>query len=232
MARRGHHVHRAAIAASNAHEMAERLEHYIDEGSGVGIATGTPAASGQQPVFVFTGMGPQWWAMGRELLACEPVFRQQAEACDAIFRRLAGWSILDEMLADEADSRMADTEVAQPANFVLQVSLAALWRSRGVLPSAVVGHSVGEVSASHVAGVLDLESALRVSYHRSRIQKKAAGIGGMLAVGLPAAELQPYLDRHAGCLSLAAANSPAHAAVLDGHRPARHRRAIRRALLG
>ncbi len=82
-------------------------------------------ATAQAPgiVFVYTGMGPQWWAMGRELMTHEPIFRQTLEECDTIFRQHAGWSILDDLLSEEADSRMVETQVAQPANFVIQVAL-------------------------------------------------------------------------------------------------------------
>lgn len=105
-------------------------------------------------------MGPQWWAMGRELYQQEPVFRNEVDQCDAVFKKIAGWSILDEMLADEPVSRMSDTTIAQTSNFVIQTGLVALWRSLGVEPAAIVGHSVGEVTAAYVAGVLTLEEAI------------------------------------------------------------------------
>ncbi|AMP07573.1 type I polyketide synthase [Collimonas pratensis] len=212
--RRGHQDQRLALVADTQDNMLAQLRQFIDNGS-AGMAVGAAANKGQKPVFVLTGMGPQWWAMGRELLAGEPVFRRVAEECDLIFKRLSGWSILDEMLRDEASSRIAETQIAQPANFVVQAGLAALWRSWGVEPAAVVGHSVGEVSAAYIAGVLDLEDALLVSYHRSRIQRKAAGIGTMLAVGLSAAAAAPYLAEHPGLISLAAANGPT-AVTLSG----------------
>src|SRR5690606_30688439 len=93
-------------------------------------------------VFVFTGMGPQWWGMGRELYKSQAIFRDMIEKCDAIFTRLSGWSIKDEMLAPEQASRMSNTQIAQPANFILQAALLELYRSWGITPAAVVGHSV------------------------------------------------------------------------------------------
>src|ERR1035438_6124685 len=95
---------------------------------------------------------------------------------------------------------MAQTQVAQPANFVLQVALTALWKSWGIEPDAVVGHSIGEVAAAYVAGALSLEDALSVGFHRSRLQQTRAGLGAMLAVGLPeehTSELQSL--RHLVC---------------------------------
>lgn len=159
-------------------------------------------------VWVFTGMGPQWWAMGRQLFESEPVYREAIERCDREIAELAGWSLIEELAAGEAESNMSETWLAQPANFAVQVGLAALWRSYGVRPDAVVGHSTGEVAAFYEAGVYSLEDAVRVVVHRSRLQQRLAGSGMMLAVSLPAAEaerrVRPYGDR----VSVAAINSP------------------------
>jgi acyl transferase domain-containing protein/NADPH:quinone reductase-like Zn-dependent oxidoreductase/acyl carrier protein len=149
------------------------------------VATGGKGGSFNPAlVFVYTGMGPQWWAMGRELIRDEPVIAAAIDEVDAHFRVLAGWSLKEAMLADESASRMARTELAQPANFALQVALTRLWAAHGIRPAAVVGHSVGEVTAAYVAGVYTLAEAVAVSYHRSRLQQTAAGQGAMLAVGL------------------------------------------------
>ena len=94
--------------------------------------------------------------MGRELFDEEPVFRATINECDALLRPLSGWSLLEELASPPDRSRLDETEVAQPAIFALQVALAALWKSWGVNPDAVVGHSVGEIAALYVAGALDL----------------------------------------------------------------------------
>ena len=106
---------------------------------------------------MFSGQGGQWAGMGRQLLKEESVFRESLERIDQLLFPLAGWSIMQELTGAEADSRMGQTEVAQPLQFALQVALAALWRWWGVLPDAVVGHSMGEVAAACVAGALRLE---------------------------------------------------------------------------
>ncbi|MFB8139761.1 non-ribosomal peptide synthetase/type I polyketide synthase [Streptomyces parvus] len=159
-------------------------------------------------VWVFTGMGPQWWAMGRQLLEEEPVFRNAVTACDRALREFADWSLVEEMTAGESVSRMSETWLAQPANFAVQVGLAALWRSHGVRPDAVVGHSTGEIAAFHAAGVYSLRDAARIVVHRSRLQQTLAGTGTMLAVSLSEDEaerrVRPYSDR----VSVAAVNSP------------------------
>lgn len=214
-ARRGHLEFRMAATGRTSAEIIEQLEAYLQGSRSENFAVGKPAARTEtKPVFVFSGMGPQWWAMGHELLRTEPVFRRMAEACDEIFRSLAGWSILDAMTVPENDSRMHETEIAQPANFVLQVALAELWRSWGIEPSAVVGHSVGEVSAAYVSGALNLADAVRVIYHRSRVQQTTSGLGKMLAVGLRPTEARELLGDRKG-ICIAAINSPT-AVTLSG----------------
>lgn len=165
-----------------------------------------PAEKGEGLVFVYTGMGPQWWAMGQELIRTESLVAETIEEIDALFHPLAGWSLREAMMADEASSRMARTELAQPANFALQVALTRWWASRGIRPAAVIGHSVGEVVSAYVAGLYTLEEAVRVSFHRSRLQQTAAGQGAMLAVGLPEEEAAKRLEDFPG-VSLAAVNS-------------------------
>ncbi len=192
-----------------------QLDTYLAGDPGPGVAVGHRTDTPPRIAFVFSGQGPQWHAMGRELLACEPVFRAVIEACDRLLQPLSGWSLVQVLAASESESRMDDTEVAQPALFALQAALVALWRSWGVSPDAVVGHSVGEVAALHAAGVLGLEDAVRVVWHRARLMQQATGFGGMAQVSLDEAEaiemLRPFGDR----LSVAAVNAP-HSVVLSG----------------
>src|SRR5262249_52315781 len=135
----------------------------------------------QQPVFVCSGMGQQWWAMGRELMTEEPVYRQAVEHVCKCFADMVGFSLLDEIMADEQHSQIQQTHIGQPSIFALQVGLAALWRSWGIEPAAVFGHSAGELAASYISGALSLEDAVVVAYHRSRLQRRLAGRGTMLA---------------------------------------------------
>lgn len=213
---RSHHEHRLAIVASTVEELELELSDFVESGrSAQGVVATTHGRSRRQPVFVFTGMGPQWWAMGRDLYESEPVFRKTAKAIDDIFQSIAGWSILDEMRAEESKSRIEETQIAQPANFLLQVALADYLGSLGVKPAAIVGHSVGEVSAAYCSGALSLEDAVRVSYHRSRLQQRAAGHGAMLAVGLSADKVGELIKDKTDLISIAAING-ATAITLSG----------------
>src|SRR5689334_6039930 len=122
--------------------------------------------------FVFPGQGSQWVGMGRRLLEEEPVFRAALEGCDRAIAEETGWSLVEELRAEEGRSRLSEIDVVQPALFAVGVALAGLWRSWGVEPDAVLGHSMGEVAAAHVAGALSLEDAARIICRRSRLLKR------------------------------------------------------------
>ena len=208
--RRAHHDLRLAVVASRPHDFATLLRDFADGGSGAGLASGRAAHAGPPPIaFVCSGMGPQWWGMGRQLRESEPVFRQMLERCDAALRPLADWSLLDELAASEGTSRVADPALAQVTNFAIQVALADLWASWGITPSAVIGHSGGAMAAAYIAGVYDLDEAMRLSFHRSRLQGRPANAGRMLAVGAPYDEIAPLLAGTEHLISLAAVNGPA-----------------------
>ncbi|WP_434042178.1 MULTISPECIES: type I polyketide synthase [Sorangium] len=207
--RRGHHEHRLAAVARSREELCALLDAAAGGAERQGLARGQASAE-QRPkvVFVFPGQGSQWPGMGRDLLASEPVFRAAIEACDAAIRRETGWSLLDELGADEGRSRLGQIDVVQPALFAMEVALAALWRSWGVEPDAVVGHSMGEAAAAHVAGALSLDDAARVICRRSRLLRRLSGRGAMAVVELPLEEAEAAIAGHRDRLSVAASNSP------------------------
>jgi acyl transferase domain-containing protein len=214
--RRSHHSHRLAVVAENRDQLAERLQAFLKSEVRPGLAVGRASPGAAVPiVFVFTGMGPQWWGMGRQLLREEPVFRAAVEECDALLRRLGGWSLLEELTAEESRSRIQETWLAQPAIFAVQIGLAALWASWGIQPDVVLGHSVGEVAAAYVAGALSLPDAVRVIFHRSRLQHRTRGLGRMMATGLSLEQAGPMINGHANGIAIAAINSP-RAVTLSG----------------
>ena len=215
---RDHLRHRLVVSGRDVETLQAAL-HDFHAGSQhhEALTYGQPQAGDGRIVFVYSGMGPQWWRMGRTLYETEPVFRAVAGRCDKVFTSLAGWSVLEEMLRDEATSRMAETEIAQPANAVLQIALTELLESWGIRPDAVVGHSVGEVASIYRAGVYSLEDAMRVSWQRSRLQAKTAGMGGMLAVGLSPEEADSWVTHYGHDVAVAAVNSPT-AVTLAGRR--------------
>jgi acyl transferase domain-containing protein/acyl carrier protein len=212
--RRTHHEHRAAVVGGSRLEIADALDALAsgEPRRGTSIGQLRPGRN-SSAVFVFCGQGPQWRGMGRELLREEPAFHEAVARCDEQIRQIAGWSPLDELLAEEERSRFDQTEFAQPLLFTMQVALAALWKSWGVTPSAVVGHSVGEVAAAHVAGALTLADAARIVVHRGRIMQQATGAGKMAVVELPVRELERAVAAFPGRISIAAVNAPASTVV-------------------
>ncbi|MDR1158050.1 MAG: acyltransferase domain-containing protein [Oscillospiraceae bacterium] len=182
--RRDHHDFRLAVAADNAADLGRKLTGFLAGEKSPAVALGVRRKKDAGLVFVYTGMGPQWWKMGRTLLETEEVFRQTVLRCDEVFGRYAGWSLYEALTAEESSSAMGETRVAQPANFALQVALTALWRSKGFRPAAIVGHSAGEIAAFYEAGVMSFEDAIKLVYYRSALQHELTGLGKMLAVGL------------------------------------------------
>lgn len=214
--RRTHHARRLAVVGSTATDIIEKLNAFQLKDSHPDIAFGQILPSSERGLaFVFSGQGPQWPGMGRDLMQSEPVFREKINEIDGLLKNYVKWSLAEELVAPEETSKLAETEVAQPAIFAMQVALAALWKSWGIVPDAVVGHSVGEIAAAHIAGALSLEDAVCVVYHRSRLMQRVTGQGRMAAVGLSRDEAQQLLANYSG-LSIAAVNSPI-STVLSGN---------------
>nr|AFV71327.1 PyrA2 [Streptomyces rugosporus] len=202
---RTHHPHRVAFVAEGRDDLLARL---AAEPAATGVAP-----SRVRPVFVFPGQGSQWPGMADGLLDADPAFTEAARACDEALGVHLGWSVLDVLRGAPDAPAMDRVDVIQPVLFTMMVSLAATWRSYGVEPAAVVGHSQGEIAAAYVAGGLSLPDAARVVALRSKAWLKLAGDGGMAAVSQSADLVRARLERWGDRLSVAAVNSPATTAV-------------------
>ncbi len=208
--RRDHHAHRLCVVAADRHEAAGRLQAYLNDERTLGVATGEVrrAESGPKIAFVFSGQGPQWWGMGRRLYQTNSTYRRKIEECDRIVRDCAGWSLMEALSAPEHESRIGETAIAQPALCALQIALAEVWKSWGIVPEATVGHSVGELAAAHVAGHLTLEEALRIVLHRGRSIQEFAHRGKMLAAAVGHERAIELVEADPGLkISIAAFNS-------------------------
>jgi len=216
-ARRSHHEYRLAATGNSAAQLADGLETFIRAEVCPELSSGRKLSDRRRKlVFVFPGQGSQWFGMGRTLLQQEAAFREAVERCDRAMRPHGDWSLLAELTStDAADSRLNEVDVLQPALFAIQVALAALWRSWGIEPHAVVGHSMGEVAAAHVAGALSLEDAARVICCRSRLVKPTIGRGAMAAVELSIDDARRALAGYEDRVSIAVSNGPT-STVLSG----------------
>jgi acyl transferase domain-containing protein/NAD(P)-dependent dehydrogenase (short-subunit alcohol dehydrogenase family)/acyl carrier protein len=208
-ARRGHYDYRLSLVARSWEDVKDRLEAFLKGESRSGMSH-RRKAPGRRPriAFVFSGQGSQSVGMGWQLMEQEPVFRAKVEECDELFRSYSGWSVIEQIYAEESASRIDETEVTQPAIFMVQVGLASLLNSWGVLPDAVVGHSTGELAAAHISGALSLADAVRAVYHRGRLMQLTAGQGRTAALGLSLDDTRELLAGYEGRISIAAHNGP------------------------
>ena len=211
--RRSHHPFRLALLARSSSDLPSQLNdhkpllHDDDRHH--------PRAAHRPPslVYVFSGQGPQWAGVGRQLLASEPSFRNAFMCCDEALRPLLGWSVLDALQQQRVAARAA---VSQPVIFAVQVGLAALWQAWGIESEAVIGHGLGEVAAAHVAGVLEVEEAARVVSLRAELVERKGGDGGggrRLAVGLSLEEYEKEMAQALHDLSPRRAKLPIFSTV-------------------
>ncbi|MGW1159807.1 SDR family NAD(P)-dependent oxidoreductase [Streptomyces sp. NPDC002519] len=210
--------HRAVVVAGTHEELRDGLAYVAEGRGGPGVVLGAAKASGAgKAVFVFPGQGTQWIGMGRELLESSPVFAARITECEAAFEPWVDWS-LTEVLRDGGALDSAD--IVQPVCFAVMVALAEVWKSAGVVPDAVLGHSQGEIAAACVSGALSLADAARVVTLRSQaIAEQLSGQGGMASVALPEGEVRAFIEPWGERLEVAALNGPT-AVVVAGERAA------------
>lgn len=206
--RRSHLAERLAVVAGSREALIERLDAFANGRPAPGIARATAFAQPPRLVFVFPGQGGQWLGMGLRLAATEPIFAAALGRCAEAIQAETGWSLKEVLQAPAERSRLDEIDVVQPTLFAIQVALAALLADWGLEPDVVVGHSLGEVAAAHVAGILSLEDAAAVICRRSRLLKRIAGRGAMGVVELPLADAKALLEPYGGRLAVAASNGP------------------------
>ncbi|WP_406403276.1 type I polyketide synthase [Streptomyces uncialis] len=211
---------RAALVAQDRDGFLERLDALAHGRSMPGLVEGTGGPH-RRVAFVFSGQGAQWPRMAVDLLDTSTVFRDRMDACAQALEPFIDWSLTDALRDPDApDAPAADrADVVQPVLFAVTVSLAALWRSHGVEPDAVLGHSVGEITAAEVSGALSLDDAARVVALWSQAQATLAGQGDMVSVMAPVDEVAPRLERWDGRLVVAALNGP-RSVIVSGDRDA------------
>ncbi|MFJ6665268.1 type I polyketide synthase [Streptomyces sp. NPDC091383] len=203
--------HRAVVVGRTLPELRERLAGVAAGATPPGAVTGS-ARGGGRTVFVFPGQGSQWTGMAAELLATSPVFRDRVDACERALAPHVDWS-LTAVLRGTSEVEQDRVDVLQPVLWAMTVALAEVWRSFGVTPDAVVGHSQGEVSAAVIAGALSLEDGARIVVRRSLAVRELQGLGAMASVPLPDAGVRELVARWDGRLGIAAVNGPATAVV-------------------
>ncbi|MDH6229308.1 type I polyketide synthase [Streptomyces sp. MJP52] len=200
---------RAAIVASDLHDFETALAALAEGRPDATVLTGE-AHTSPRTVFVFPGQGAQWTGMAVELLDASPVFAARMAECAAALAPHTDWALLDVVRSGEGLERV---DVVQPVLWAVMVSLAELWRSYGVQPAAVIGHSQGEIAAAAVAGILSLQDAAKVVALRSRAITALAGLGGMVSVAQAADTVREAIAAWDGRISVAAVNGPSSTVV-------------------
>ncbi|ALG12164.1 hypothetical protein AOZ06_39645 [Kibdelosporangium phytohabitans] len=198
--------HRAVVVADKLEDLHEGLRA-LSNGTTTPHLVRANATSGGT-VLVFPGQGSQWPGMALELYESQPVFARHLAECAEAIEAFTGWSVID-VLKGVAGAPSPDrVDVIQPVLFAVMVSMANLWRSYGVSPAAVIGHSQGEIAAACFAGALSLPDAARVVALRSQALTALAGAGGMVSVPLPVGEVRERVAEWGDQISVAAVNGP------------------------
>ena len=207
--------HRAVFLAEDAGELRATLYAFAAGGRAFAEGVVDPARPAKV-AFIFPCQGGQWVGMARSLIASEPRFRDLLERADAIIRAEAGWSLIEQLCDRTESANWADAiDIIQPALSALSIAYANWLSDHGVPVDAVVGHSMGEVSAAHYCGALSLEDALRIVCRRSILMKEKSGQGAMALVDLPMDEISTALVGLESQVSVAAVNSP-RACIISG----------------
>ncbi|WP_405681088.1 SDR family NAD(P)-dependent oxidoreductase [Streptomyces sp. NBC_00868] len=210
---RTHFGRRLFFVAADTEDLRAQLTAWEERPAPAPAPARTPGST-PRTAFLFTGQGAQHFGMGDGLYATQPVFRQAIDTCAGLLRDRYGWSLVDVLYGEDADRSLIDrTGYAQPALFAVAYALASMWKAWGVTPSAVLGHSVGEIAGACVAGVLRLEDALRLVAERGRLMQELPDGGGMAAVQADEPTVSAMLAPYAGRLSVAAVNSPTQTVV-------------------
>ncbi|MFF9061856.1 SDR family NAD(P)-dependent oxidoreductase [Streptomyces sp. NPDC014882] len=180
-----------------------------------GVVSGVAKPVGRT-VFVFPGQGWQWAGMGRELWESSPVFAEQMRACARALEPWVDWSLADTVRGGPRAADLDRIDVVQPVLFAMMVSLARVWRSLGVTPDAVIGHSQGEIAAACVAGALSLPDAARIVALRSRLLATCTDDGGLAGIVAPEHRVRELLERTGSGAVIAAVNGPYSTTVSGG----------------
>ncbi|MFD4673749.1 type I polyketide synthase [Lentzea sp. NPDC058450] len=203
--------HRAVVVGG---DPVAGLRGLVSDDPAAGVVRGVADVRGKV-AFVFPGQGAQWAGMALELLDTNEVFRTRMAECEQALSSYVDWSLTGVLRQADGAPGFERADVVQSASWAVMVSLAEVWRSFGVTPSTVIGGSQGEIAAACVAGALSLDDAARVVALRGKALNSLSGVGGMVSVLLPVAEVRELLTRWEGRISVATVNGP-RATVVSG----------------
>ena len=199
--------HRAVINSTDPGQRREALSALADGEDHDALVRGR-AGNGHRVALVFPGQGGQRPGMVRGLLDGSPRFAAHIDECEKALAPYVDWSLTEVIRGEIHAPDPTRIDVVQPALFAIMVALARLWADHGLTPSAVVGHSQGEIAAAHIAGALTLDEATRIVVRRGQLFAGLSGSGGMLALTLPVSQVEEMLLRWEGRIEVAVVNGP------------------------
>ena len=217
---REHFNHRLAVVAGSKKQLLEQLVSLVNNQDKPHVQS-PKAVSNKQIAFLFTGQGSQYVGMGRQLYETQPTFRQILARCDEILRPYLEQPLLSVLYPDNQSQnlKLDETAYTQPALFVLEYALAQLWKSWGIEPDVIMGHSIGEYVAACIAGVFSLEDGLKLIATRGKLMQALPQDGEMVALLASESQAQEAIAPYSTYVSIAAINAP-QSVVISGQREA------------
>ncbi|KZL51498.1 hypothetical protein A2T98_01895 [Nodularia spumigena CENA596] len=219
---RSHLGHRLSVVAASTSELEKKLTAFVTGQAVAGVSQKQISGNRSPKIaFLFTGQGSQYVNMGRQLYETHPGFRQILDYCAEILQPYLERPLLEilypptseESQLDAAESQLQATAYTQPALFALEYALYQVWKSWGIEPTVVMGHSVGEYVAACVAGVFSLEDGLKLIAHRARLMQSLQPNGTMVAVFAEEAQVQEVIQPYSNQVAIAAINGPQHCVI-------------------
>ncbi|WP_088240285.1 type I polyketide synthase, partial [Calothrix rhizosoleniae] len=210
--------HRLVVVVSNREQLQQKLDTFGTDSQDMGLVTGQFSSGNEltKVAMLFTGQGSQYVGMGRQLYQTQPTFKGAVDECEQILKDYLDQPLLEILYGDEASENvLAQTAYTQPALFAIEYALAQLWKSWGIKPDLVMGHSVGEYVAATVAGVFSLEDGLKLVAHRGRLMQQLPTGGEMLSIMASYERVNQLITPYSGQVAIAAINGP-QSVVISG----------------
>jgi len=204
--------HRASIVAKSVSQLGEALSDFIDNKKNENLVLGNPTTNNKKIAFFFSGQGSQYPDMGKSLYDTQPKFRKTMDQCAALLASHLPQPLFSVMWGDKTEL-LSQTQYTQPALFAIEYSLATLWRSWGIQPAKMLGHSVGEYAAACIAGIFTLEDACKLIAARGRLMTELTTPGSMIVIQAPEIAVQQSLIGLEDLVTIAAINGPSSVAV-------------------
>lgn len=223
---RSHLDHRLSVVAASAAELEKKLTAFVTGQAVAGVSQKQTLGNRSPKIaFLFTGQGSQYVNMGRQFYETHPGFRQTLDYCAEILQPYLERPLLEilypptdeESQLDAAESQLQATAYTQPALFALEYALYQVWKSWGIEPTVVMGHSVGEYVAACVAGVFSLADGLKLIAHRARLMQSLQPNGTMVAVFAEETQVQEVIQPYSNQIAIAAINGPQHCVISGEH---------------